>query len=182
MSKYVKKLITEHLRQRLAGVNDALLVNVIGMDANTNHRLRRRLAEKDIHLMVVKNSLAARATADTPLGTMFEGLTGPAAICWGGEDIVSLAKEIIQLAKDEQYSPLEVRGGVMDGERLEPDTVEQISRWPTREEQLAQLAGQLIGPGASLAAQMLGPGGTLAGQIAGQAEGDGQEASQEPEQ
>ena len=94
MSKFVKNLITDHLRSRLQDVNDALLVNMVGMDANTNHRLRQRVAAKNIHLLVVKNSLAARAMAGTPLAGMFEGVAGSAAICWGGEDIVSLAKEI----------------------------------------------------------------------------------------
>ena len=36
MSKYVKNLVTDHLRDRLQNVHDALLVNMIGMDANTN--------------------------------------------------------------------------------------------------------------------------------------------------
>ena len=60
MSKYVKNLVTEHLRDRLQGVDDALLVDVIGLDANANNRLRTELQEKDIRLVAVKNSLAAR--------------------------------------------------------------------------------------------------------------------------
>ena len=92
MSKYVKNLVTEHIRHRLEDVDDALLVNVIGLDANTSSRLRTEMRSKNIHLMVVKNSLAARATPDTPLAPLFDGVAGSAAICWGSEDIVSLAK------------------------------------------------------------------------------------------
>jgi hypothetical protein len=40
MSKYVKNLIAENLRQRLQGVGNALLVNMVGLNANTNTRLR----------------------------------------------------------------------------------------------------------------------------------------------
>ena len=111
MSKYVKNLIADHLRQRLESVNDALLVNVIGLDANANNRLRTELTSKDINLMVVKNSLAARATAGTSLGPMFEGLTGTSAICWGSEDIVSLAKEVVRLAREDEYEAMLVRQG-----------------------------------------------------------------------
>ncbi len=171
MSKYVKNLVTDHLRQRLSGVHDALLVNVIGMDANANNRLRKELGQKNIHLLVVKNSLAARAVAGTSLAGMFDGVTGTAAICWGAEDIVSLAKEITRIAKDAKYAPFAARGGMMDGERLSPEQVEQVSKWPSRTEQLSLLVGQILGPGATLAAQILGPGATLAGQIAGKAEG-----------
>ena len=34
MSKYVKNLITEDIPRRLEGVHDALLVNMVGLDAN----------------------------------------------------------------------------------------------------------------------------------------------------
>lgn len=177
MSKYVKNLITEHIRRRLEGVHSALLVNVIGMDANTNTRLRRQLREKNIHLMVVKNSLASRAVAGTPLDGLFEGITGPAAICWGGDDIVSLAKEVVRAAKDEKYAPLATRGGIMDGERLSPEKVEEVATWPGRSEQLSLLVRQILGPGATLAAHVLGPGATLASQIAQKAEGPEGEAA-----
>ncbi len=170
MSKYVKNLITEELRARFDGVEEALLVNVIGLEADTDNRLRKELREKDIHLMVVKNSLAARAAADTPLAPMFEGLTGSTAVCWGAEDLVALAKEVTRLAKDKQYAPFEPRGGVMSGERLTAEQVEEVSRWPTREEQLSQLMGQILGPGGGLVAQLLGPGSNLASQIASRAE------------
>ena len=38
MSKYVKDLITSDLAKRLEGVNDAILVNVVGMSANNAAR------------------------------------------------------------------------------------------------------------------------------------------------
>ncbi len=172
MSKYVKNLITDHLRDRLRGVSDALVVNMIGLDSAATTQLRKELREKNIHVMVVKNSLAARATEGTPLGAMFENLTGTSALCWGSEDIISLAKEVVRLAQDEKFGPFTARGGVMDGERLSAEQVEAVSKWPNRQEQLAMLVGQILGPGATLAAQLLGPGGALASQIAQKAEGE----------
>jgi len=172
MSKYVKNLIAEDLRHRLKGVDDALLVDMIGLDANTNNRLRAELREKNIRVTVVKNSLARRATEGTPLAAMFEEMTGSCAVCWGSEDIVSLAKEVTRLAKDESMAPFAARGGVMGGERLSAEQVREISSWPSREEQLGLLMGQILGPGATLAAQLTGPGGALAGQIVQKGEED----------
>ena len=174
MSKYVKNLIAGHLRERLDGVNDALLVNVVGLDANANNRLRSDLQSKDINVMVVKNSLAARATEGTLLYSMFDGLTGTAAVCWGGEDIVSLAKEVTRLAKEEEYEAFEPRGGMMDGEPLTAEQVVAVSKWPTRTEQLSILLGQILSPGANLAGQLIGPGGALASQIEQRGEEDGE--------
>lgn len=170
MSKYLKNLITDHLRGRLEGVQDAVLVNVVGLDANTNTRLRKELREKDIHVLAVKNSLAARATEGTPLAPLFDGLEGTAAICWGGEDVVGLTKEVMRLAGDEEFAPFAARGGVMDGKHLSPEEVTRVSKMPNREEQLSILAGQILGPGSRLAAQLLGPGGALASQIAQKAD------------
>ena len=76
MSKYVKDLITNDLRNRLDGVDDALLVDVIGMKNDKNVALRQRLRQKNIHLLVVKNSLARRATEGTRLAPAFEGVDG----------------------------------------------------------------------------------------------------------
>jgi len=171
MSKYVKNLITEHLRDRLKNINDALLVNMVGLTANVNNRLRGELAGKNVNVIVVKNSLAARATAGTPLAPMFEGLAGTSAICWGSEDIVSLAKEITRLIKDEKNKPFLARGGVMDGERLSADQVAQVAKWPSRSEQLSMLLGQILSPGANLVSQLQSVGGALASQIEQKGEG-----------
>ncbi len=165
MSKYLKDLMTDDLKGKLDGVSDALVVNVIGMEANANVELRRALREKNMHLMVVKNSLARRATEGTTLAAAFEGASGTSAVVWGGEDVVSLAKEVVRLAKEDSYAPFATKGGVMDGEKLSAEDVEAVSKWPSREEQLSLLMGQILGPGATLSAQLLGPGKQLASQV-----------------
>jgi large subunit ribosomal protein L10 len=176
MSKYVKNLITDDLRDRLKNVHDALLVNMIGMNANANSRLRSELRKKNIHIVVVKNSAAARAVMGTPLAPLFDGVSGTAAICWGGEDIVSLAKEITKLVQDDKNKPFEARGGVMDGEQLSGAQVEEVSKWPSRTEQLSLLVGQILSPGANLVSQLNSVGGALASQIEQKAEGAEDEA------
>ena len=170
MSKYLKELMTNELKTRLDGVSDALVVDVIGMEANANVELRRALREKNMHLMVVKNSLARRATEGTALAAAFEGASGTSAVVWGGEDVVSLAKEVVRLAKEAEYEPFSAKGGVMDGEKLTSADVEAVSKWPSREEQLSLLMGQILGPGATLSAQLLGPGKQLASQVEQQSE------------
>ena len=66
----------------------------------------------------------------------------------------------------------QTRGGVMDGEKLTAERVKEISKWPSRQEQLSLLSGQILGPGASLLAAIVGPGGTLASQIKQKSEED----------
>jgi ribosomal protein L10 len=159
-------------------VEDALLVNVIGMDANQTVVLRRELREKDIHLVVVKNSMARRATAGTPLEHAFEGVNGPLAVVWGGEDFITLAKEIAKLDKSDDFERFEARGGVMDGEHLTPERVHEISKWPNREEQLSILSGQILSPASNISGALLGPGGALASQIEQKSEEEGSESEE----
>ena len=80
MSKYVKNLIADDLRGRLEGVDDALLVDVIGIDANATVRLRADLRSKGIKLMVIKNSLAKRATEGSALAPALDGVKGTLAL------------------------------------------------------------------------------------------------------
>ena len=103
MSKFVKDLITDDLKRQLDGVQDVLLVNVVGLKANSTMRAAQELREKNIKLMVVKNSLARRATEGTPLAPAFEGSKGTLAMVWGATDIVALAKEVVRLADDKEY-------------------------------------------------------------------------------
>ena len=42
-------------------------------------------------------------------------MDGSLAAVWGGEDIVSLAKDIVRLSEDKQFAPFAARGGVMEG-------------------------------------------------------------------
>ena len=173
MSKYVKELVTRDIRQRLEGVEDAVLVSCVGMDANTTNELRGELHKKDIHMLVVKNSLARRATEGTQLAAAFEGASGPVGVCWGSSDFVSLVKEVVALDKDkEKYEKFVANGGVMDGEALDADGLKAVSKWPSRDEQISMLVGQILGPGANLSAAMLGPGKMLNSQIKQKGEGD----------
>jgi large subunit ribosomal protein L10 len=165
MSKYVKNLISDDLRSRLQGVDGALLVNMVGLSASTSNRLRAELRQKNIHVMVVKNSLAARAAEGTPLAPMFVGLGGTAAVCWGSTDIINLAKEVTRLSRDDKFAPFAPLGGLLDGEKLSSAQVVEVSKWPTREEVLGMLVGQILGPGGRLASQLTAMGGALASQI-----------------
>lgn len=171
MSKLVKDLITDHVRDRLSGASDLLLLNVSGLDANLNYELRKELRSKNIQLMMVKNRLARRATEGTAVAPAFEGISGSTAVVWGGEDIISLSKEVARLVKEKKYAKLESRGGVMDGAKLSPDQVEEVSKWPSRAEQLSLLVGQILSPGASLVSQLGAAGGALASQIKQKGEG-----------
>ena len=177
MSKQIKNYIAEEVRKRLQGVNDAVLVNVIGLDSANTFNLRRELRSKNISLLVVKNSLARRATEGTPLARAFDESEGSLAIVWGAEDFVSLAKELVALHKKPEYEKFTAKGGVMEGERLTAEKVTDISKWPNRAGQISIVLGQILSPGSKLLSQITGPGGKLLSQVKKKSEGEEQPAS-----
>ncbi len=166
MSKYVKNLISNEIKSRLEGVVDAVIVDVIGMDSDSTFRIRKLFREKGVSMLVVKRSLAHRAAdGESPLRQLFSDKVGSVAVVWGCDDFVSLAKEVAAIVKGNDFEKFDLKGGVMDGDPLTADDVLAISKWPNRQEQIAMLVGQILGPGANLSAQLLGPGSKLASQV-----------------
>ena len=170
MSKLIKGMLVDDLKGRLDGVGDLIVVSLGTLDAQKTTQLRQALRKKKIHLQLVKNSLARRATAGTPLAPAFEKAAGMLAIAWGGEDVVDLAKELDRLAGVKDFEGFECRGGALDGSRLAPEDVKKVAKWPTRMEQLSLLSGQISSLASTLAGQVLSAGGALAGQIASRVE------------
>ena len=170
MSKLVKNMLVDDLKTRLAGVGEVIVVSLGKLDAIQTSNLRQTLRKKKIHLQMVNNSLARRATLETPLAPAFEKNEGMLAVAWGGEDVVDLAKELDRLTGVKDFEGFEFRGGALDGARLEPADVKAVAKWPSRAEQLSLLSGQISSLGSRLCGQISSLGGVLAGQISSRVE------------
>jgi len=102
----------------------------------------------------------------------FDDNEGSLAVIWGGEDFVSLAKELVALHKKPEFEKFTAKGGVMDGEKLSPEKVTEVSKWPNRAGQISIVMGQILSPGSKLLSQINGPGGKLLSQVKQKSEGD----------
>ena len=160
MSKPVKDLITKELTARLKELDGVGVINPRGIDANKNHGIRRRLHEKGLKMMIVKNTLAKRAVGDGKLKGFDKLLDGPSAVIYGKASISTLARLLLEERKTDET--LELRGIFFDGELYTGNKgVEQVSKLPTREEAVANVLAAILGPGRKLAAALKGPGGKL---------------------
>jgi len=160
MSKPVKNLITESYRRHFSELNGAVLIDIRGIEANDNNSLRTQLAQDGVHVTVVKNSLAKKAFADTPLDSLAGLLEGPSSMVYGGDSVVSMTRRLVDLVKT--IPNLELKGALMDGQLFGPDQMDALSKYPTRDEARAQAVQIFLSPGSNLAGQVAGPGGRIA--------------------
>jgi large subunit ribosomal protein L10 len=162
MSKPVKELIISDYRTRFAGLEGALLVEVRGVGANENNALRLGLLKKDIRLAVIKNTLARKAFAGTPLEALGPALEGPSALVYGAGSVVDVARELVQWAKKVQN--LQLKAAVLDGALYSgADAVKVLSRLPTRAEALARVVQVFLSPAQRAVGAATGPGARLLG-------------------
>ena len=164
MSKPVKELVRKELINRFQNLSSLAVVGFTGIDAVMNHRIRGRLREKDIKLMVVKNSAARQAFEAVGLGQAKGLIDGPCAVAFGVDaeetGVVTVIREIMDIAKETPN--LTVKAAVLDGEVFGPDRIEELSKFPTRDEALAKAVTCVLSPGAKLAACLIGPGAKIA--------------------
>lgn len=163
MSKPVKNLVINAYKRRFGGITGAVLINIRGINANDNSRLRAGLAAKQIKMAVVKNKLARRAFEGTELVPLADLLDGPTAVVYPVNDeasVVTVARELVDWAAG--LGQLEFKGALMEGTVFGPDRITELSRYPTRDEAHAQAVQIVLSPGQNLIGSILGPGRKLA--------------------
>ncbi len=160
MSKMVKELIVGELKSRYAGLDSALMVELVGCDGITTNDFRRALHSKKVKIEIVRNSLLRKAVGDGKLGPLVNRIAGPNALVTGGENVIEVAKLI------EEWMPkiagLKLRAAILEGEYIDERAVAHLSKMPTKRDLQAKIAGQVLAPGGKLAAAILSGGGGIA--------------------
>src|SRR5215204_3582045 len=165
MNKEQKAAAIEEIAERLGEADAIFAVDYRGISVPEAAELRTRLREADATFRVVKNRLAKRAAEQAGTTELDELMDGPIALTFVKGDAVVAAKAIATFAR--QHNVLEYRGGLMDGELLEPEQFGAIARLPA----LEVLHGQLVGVTAS---PLTGLTRGLASMLSGLAVGLGQ--------
>ncbi|MCD4699397.1 MAG: 50S ribosomal protein L10 [Phycisphaerae bacterium] len=165
MSKPVKTLLRKDLMSRIEGVQSLAVLNLTGVDGVATDRLRRQLRSGGVSVSVVNNSVAKYALEQIGLSSACGLIDGPCALAWGGDNVVTVVRDLLEAGKT--IPTLLVKGALLEGEVFGADRIEELSKYPTREEAIATLSMLAISAGARLAGCLLGPGGRLAGAIKG---------------
>lgn len=160
MSKAVKAMVAQELRNRFAGIDSACVVGLVGMKVVEQEKLRGSLREKDARLQVIKNALARRAFSDGPLEPLSKVLEGPCALVTTPSSLVEVAKILVEASKE--FDQLQLKHAIIEG-APELVTIDQLSKMKSRLELIGEIAMLVSSPGRSIAGCLAGPQSKIAG-------------------
>jgi large subunit ribosomal protein L10 len=169
MSKVIKQMEMDALRDAFKDVRDLVVLSITGLDAQANHGFRSTLRKKHVHVKVVKNTLTRRVFGELGirLGDDSPVWAGPTALAWGTSSVAELSRAIDDELKNAKTAArykdkVTVKGAVVEGG---PIPFEQALRMPTRTEAIANVLAAVLGPAGAIAGCLTGPAAQVAGQI-----------------
>ena len=159
----IKTLLVKELTDKWQGMDAFVVVCPIGLDAIASNELRGTLQEKNIRLLVVKNALAKLAFEELKLAPAAELLDQCSAVCYGGESVVDVAREVVGFSK--KFEVFQVRGAFLEGKVFSAEQVGSLAIMPNRTELIGQIVQLATGPGGRLVSVLFSPASRLAGAI-----------------
>lgn len=139
-----KEQVVAEVADKLKNSSCTIVTDYRGLNVAQVTQLRKTLREAGIEFTVLKNTLARRATASAELSELDEYLTGPTAIAFSKDDVVSPAKILTDFAKKNEH--LNVKAGVVEGRVVGYDQIKALADLPSREGLLSMLLSVLQAP------------------------------------
>ena len=159
MDRAQKEEVVRELGQIFTDSGVVVVAHYSGLSVAEMQDFRGRMRDAGGSVRVAKNRLAKIAVEGTPCESMGGLLTGMTVLAYS-EDPVAAAKATMAFAKDN--AKLVVLGGSMGGEALDASGVERVSKMPSRDELLAQIAGMIGAPASNIAGALGGPASAIA--------------------
>ncbi|HEX5909511.1 MAG TPA: 50S ribosomal protein L10 [Thermoleophilaceae bacterium] len=144
MNREEKAAVIDQVATQIQEAEAIYAIDYRGISVTQVAELRSKLAESDASLRVVKNSLTELAADKAGAEHLKEHLEGPTAFTFVRGDAALAAKAIANFRKE--YELLSFKGGVMGGEVLTADQIEDIAKLPAREVLDGRLVGILASP------------------------------------
>ncbi len=148
------------LEEDMARSKNAILFGFAGLKVPEVTELRRQVRATSSKYLVVKNTIARRATIGTPLEAVSEHFVGDTAIAYNESNAVPLAKVLTTFAKTNPK--LVFKGALIEGRAVAAADIQAIADLPSREELVSKLLFVMQSPLRRLAVVLNGPVRNLA--------------------
>lgn len=146
----------DFIHERLKAAKMAIVTEYRGLTLAQMTRLRREIRQASGEYHVIKNTLVRRALKDTAYGDLERLLQGPNGWVFAYDDPVMLTKALVKFADDNDK--LAIKGGVFEGQFMDPAKVKVLARMPSRPELQAKVLAMMNAPATQLVRVMQEPG------------------------
>ena len=150
MSKSLNAALIDELSNELEDVDSCVVVGASAMTVAEVSGFRTKLRGHDFRMRVVRNSLAKLAFERVGLAGLDAVLDGPSAVIHGGEGCLAISK-IVAEEKRTAKDKLQIHGGFNEGEVVDAQGIDALSKVPGRKELLAMCMSGFFGPVSNMA-------------------------------
>ena len=165
MRREEKDVIIENLAQRLNDTKHFYLTDISELNAEETSNLRRKCYERDISLLVVKNTLLRKAMEKSSgdFNDLYDVLKDSTSImfCETGNTPAKLIKEFRKTMEKPVLKAAYVEESIYIGD----DQLDVLSKIKSKEELLGDLLGLLQSPAKNLVSALASSGSRLAGAL-----------------
>ncbi len=164
MIQQEKEAFVQEMKGNLAKSAGVLFVDYTGLTVAEADALRKKMRDGNVGYYVVKNTLMARALAESGMEEAKAYLKGtPTGVVIGYDDPVAAAKLTFEFKKECQH--VQVKGGILEKKALAPAEAEALSKMPSRLEMLGQIVGTVMNVAGQLIGQIKSPAGRVVGAL-----------------
>ncbi|MBT3275719.1 MAG: 50S ribosomal protein L10 [Spirochaetales bacterium] len=149
MAEYTPKLQTHkvdavgELKTAFGESKDFILADYRGLNVEQITDLRGQLREKGASFKVIKNRFAKIALNELEYPDMSDQFIGPTAVALTTEEAGPAAKVLVDFSVG---TPMDIKGGLVDGLVFDGDQIKAFSKLPTKMELISQLMSVMNGP------------------------------------
>lgn len=144
LTREAKQEIIQQLNNKFKSYSSIFVLDYKGLNVKELEKIRKDLRVVDSELKIVKNTLLKKASDSTLADQLCDLFVGTTAVGFSKGDFSQSAKIFIKSAKDnEQFA---IKGGMIEGKKVSLNEIEQISKLPSKDELIVQLAVLLNSP------------------------------------
>lgn len=120
------------------------LIDYRGLNVPEMETLRNKIRDINGHIKVIKNRLAIQYFKDNKREIGREVFSGPTAVAYSDDNYVELAKVITEFQKETKK--ITIKHGFLESELVDNDTIVSISKLPSKDQLMSQVAFSVAMP------------------------------------
>ena len=144
LTRESKQEIINQINEKFKSNPSIFVLEYKGLTVKELESIRKDLRAVSSEITIVKNTLLKKASEDTDADQLNDLFVGSTAVAFCADDSTAAVKVFVKSAKN--YEQFAIKGGLLEGKKVDVSEIEQISKLPSRIELIAKFAGLLNSP------------------------------------